>query len=398
MLPKYDNCTSALQRLLDRGRQRDYSEPAIQRAGKAKVGRKATGGGSALLLGLIASLNTRKRREGFVMKRCTLVVLVMSLLGLLRPEGVGAVSVSPGGMGDALIFQAILVSGVDTLLAIESFSGFTGLHRVRFRDGTTGASVLEFTLCLPPGATWTAGVFRQGSLTRVMSASTLLVNGSATPLNTNLADNPTRAFMEVIGLRSSPDPTVCTDPSIGGDVSNFALTGRVYYVNGGQSPPLIYSTNAVALVDFADTKISDGTVFGDEDVAEALIAQGVVASIDFSTRYFVPTSFGAVTQVVLSFPTGPNSIGCPSCRVPSNLSITPFTESGTPLPTINLPSDTSLVRVITLTRSDIANDSGLLDIFETSAVVSIPLVGFGVNTTATSASAFFNALFPITIF
>ena len=339
------------------------------------------------------------------MKRGGLVVLLVIVLALFTPGGAGAVSVSPGGIGDALIFQLIEVTNLDTLIAIESFTNRTALHRVRFRNAATGATSLEFTLCLIPGSTWTASVFRDGSVTRVTSASTLLVNGSATPLNATLSPDSTRAFLEVIGLRAttsaSSDTAICTDPSLGGDVANTALLGKAYYVNGSGTPPLVYGASAVALKDFAAVKISDGTVFGSDAVAMALIAQGSQVpgfeSTAFSLRYFVPSSFGAVTQVVLTFPTGPNSVACPSCRVPSNISIIPFTEPGAQLSIINLASDTSIVRVISLSSSDIANDSGVLDLFETSAAVSIPLAGFGINTTTPSAPLFFNALFPIGI-
>ncbi len=341
-----------------------------------------------------------------MMKRCSLVLLVLIGLGLLSPGGVQAVSVSPGGIGDALTFQAILGSGVDSLLAIESFTNRTAVHRVRFRDGTTGATALEFELCLIPDETFTAGVFRDGSVTKIQSPALHLINGVPSMLTTTLTGNPTRAFLEVIGLRATTSPSsstvICTDSSIGGDVANTALLGKVYYVSGASTPPLLYGADAVALKDFAATKISDGTVFQNDLVAQALIAQGSqippFQSTAFSTRYFVPPSFSAVTQVVLSFPTGPNSGGCPHCRVPSNFSTIPFTEAGTALSTINLPSDTSLVRVISLSSSDIANDSGILDIFETSLpFVPIPLVGFGINTTTTSASLFFNALFRLGI-
>ena len=340
------------------------------------------------------------------MKRGGLVVLLVIVLALFTPGGAGAVSVSPGGIGDALIFQLIEVTTLDTLIAIESFTNRTALHRVRFRDAATGATTLEFTLCLIPGSTWTASVFRDGSLTKVTSGSTLLVNGTATPLNTTLTGNPTRAFMEVIGLRAtitaSSDTAICTDPSLGGDVANTALLGKVYYVNGSGSPPLVYGASAVALKDFSAAKIADGTVFGSDAVAMALIAQGSqipgLQSTAFVARYFVPASFGAVTQVALTFPTGPNTVGCPSCRVPANFSIVPFTEPGASLPIINLASDTSLVRVISLSSAEIANDSGVLDIVETSSpFVPIPLVGFGINTTTAGAPLFFNALFPLGI-
>jgi hypothetical protein len=340
-----------------------------------------------------------------MMKRCAQVALLLIILALFTPGIAVAVSVSPGGIGDALIFQLIETTNLDTLIAIESFTNRTALHRVRFRNAATGASALEFTLCLVPGSTWTAAVLRDGSLTKVVSSSQLLVNGSDTPLNTTLTGNPTRAYLEVIGLRAttvaSSDTAICTDPLLGGDVANTALLGKAYYVKGG-TPPLVYGASALALKDFSAVKIADGTVFGSDAVAMALIAQGSqipgLESTAFVARYFVPASFGAVTQVVLTFPTGPNSGGCPSCRVPSLITIVPFTEPGVQLSLINLASDTSLVRVISLSSAEIANDSGLLDIVETSfPAISIPLIGFGINTTTADAPLFFNALFPLGI-
>jgi hypothetical protein len=160
--------------------------------------------------------------------------------------------------------------------------------------------------------------------------------------------------------------------------------------------PLVYGASAVALIDFALAKIPDGTVFGNEDVAQALIDEGYLGSFYFSTRFFIPASFGAVTQVVLTFPTGPTSGGCPSCNVPNDFQITPYTEAGDQLPTIDLPLDSSLVRVISLFSMTDVNPSGLLEITEaTGPFFPIPLVGFGINTTNPGASLFFNALFPI---
>jgi len=341
-----------------------------------------------------------------IMKKASLVVVLLIALECVNPTKATAVFVNSGGMGDALIFPLIETTNLDTLIAIESFSTRTSVHKVRFRDAATGASVLEFELCLTPFSTWTAGVFLEGTVTRVTSTSTLLVNGSATPLNTTLTGNPTRAYLEVIGLRATTSPSfdtaICTDPSIGGDVENAALTGKAYYVKGDGSLPLVYGANAVALNNFAAATIADGTVFGNDVVAQALIGQGTGVpgsqSIAFGTRYFVPASFGAVTQVVLSFPTGPTSVGCPSCLVPPNLSIFPHTEAGTTLTPIVLPADSSLVRVITLTSTDIANDSGVLAINSSAGFLTIPLVGFGINTTSPGAPLFFNALFPLNIF
>jgi hypothetical protein len=341
-----------------------------------------------------------------MMKRGGLAVLLLIVFGLATPGGAMAVSLSPGGIGDVLIFQLIETNNLDTLIAIESFIQATALHRVRFRDAAIGAVALEFTLCLVPGETFTARVFRDGSLTKIESPAPHLINGVSSVLTTTLTGSPTRAFMEVIGLRAilggTPNTTVCTDSTIGGDVPNAALMGKAYFVNGGQSPPLVYSANAVALKDFAAAKIDDGTVLQNNGVAEALIAQGAgtpgFQSVAFGTRYFVPASFDAVTQVVLTFPTGPTSGPCPSCRVPSNLSISPRTEPGVALTPIVLPADTSLVRVISLSSSDIANDAGVLAINDSQGFFPTPLVGFGINTTSTSASLFFNALFPLNIF
>jgi hypothetical protein len=335
-----------------------------------------------------------------LIKRLVFVGVLLVGLGLMVPGGEAAVSVSAGALGDALILPLVETTNVDTLIAIENNVGLTVLALVRFRDAETGADVLNFQLCLVPESTWTATVFRDGSLTRVTSASTLLVNGSATPLNGTLFGNPTRAFMEVIGLREAStvpfgSTAVCTDPTTGGDVFNAALSARAYYVNGAQSPPLAYGTDAVALRDFALAKISDGTVFQNDAVAQALIAQGGVGSFDFSTRYFVPASFGAVTQLVLAVPTGPNSGACPNCRLPSVYKIVPFTDAGASLPTFTTPSTSALVRVINLTSSDIANDSGQVHIIENAGFGSIPFVGFGITTTSPSASAFFNVLFHL---
>jgi hypothetical protein len=304
--------------------------------------------------------------------------------------------VSRGGLGDALIFPLIETNNLDTLIAIEDDISFTVLARVRFRDAATGADVLNFTICLVPGSAWTASVFWDGSVTRVTSTSALLVNGFPGPYSASLAGNPRRAFMEVIGLRAttgpSSDTTVCTDATTGGDVFNAALSGRTYFVSGVGSLPVLYGGDAVALRDFATVKIADGTVFGNDAVATALIAQGSAGSIQFNTRYFVPASFSAVTQLVLSVPTGPNSASCPHCRMPSNFQIIAYSDAGVFVPPVILRSGTSVVRVISLTSSDIANDAGSLYILENPVSGSIPLLGFGIITTSPSASQFFNIL------
>jgi len=320
------------------------------------------------------------------------------VVGLAAMGGRGqseAVSVSPAQVGDALIFPLWSVNNLDTLIAIESFTSLTTLHLVRFRDDA-GNTVLQFTLCLTPGASWTAAIFRDGPLTRVVSESTLLVNGSSTPLNTTVAGAPLTGYLEVIGLRSDINTAVCTDPSLGTDVPNSAVMGRAYYVNPLQSPILAYGVNAVALKDFALIKIADGTVVGNTDVALALIAQGALGATTVASRYFVDPAFGAVTQVVLTFPTGPASGGCPSCLVPSSLTFLPFTEAGSALTPFSRSTSGKLVNVFTVTSGDIASPSGVLAATDATGPTSIPVTGFVVQTN-TLLSPIFNVLFPLSI-
>jgi len=322
--------------------------------------------------------------------------------GVARPQGAAcdigayelAVSVSPGHAGDALIFPLWDVNNLDTLMAIESLTAGTQVHNVRFRDAV-GNNALDFTLCLLPHSTWSAAIFRDGPLTRVVSESTLLVNGSSTPLNATLAGNPTRGYIEVIGLRSSLDPGVCGNPAIGEDVPNSALMGRAYYVNPLQNPILAYGANALALRDFASDKITDGTVLGNEGVALALLAQGALGSVSFGSRYFVDPAFGAVTQVVATFPTGPSSLTCPACQVPASLIFAPATEPGVFLTSFSRSTGGKLVTVFILTSSDIASPSGFFGTVA-SPSVSMPLTGFVVQTN-TLSSPIFNVLFPLSI-
>lgn len=177
---------------------------------------------------------------------------------------------------------------------------------------------------------------------------------------------------------------------------NLAVTGRAYYVNPMQSPILAYGANALALEDFVTHKITDGTVLGNNDVALALIAQGALGATTIASRYFVDPSFGAVTEVVLTFPAGPASGGCPSCMVPSDLTFLPFTEPGSPLAPFNRSTSGLLVNVFTATSGDIASPSGILAATDASGPTSLPITGFVVQTN-TLLSPIFNVLFPLSI-
>ena len=341
------------------------------------------------------------------MRRIVAVMLVLVALGVGRIGVVEAVSIGSGQTGDALIFPFFDVNNLHTLIAIESFTNRTDVYRVRFREEVSGNSVLSFELCLTPFSTWTADISREGSLTKVVSSSTLLVNGSSSPLNNSLSPDATRGFIEVIGLRgttvATSDTAICTDAAVGGEALNSAVMGKAYYINPALSPLLAYGTNALALKDFAAVKIADGTVLGNNAVATGLILQGTqipgFESTTFGSRYFVDPAFGAETQVVMTFATGPTSGGCPSCRVPASLTFVPVAEDGTVLSGFARATSSHLVNVFTLTSSDIASPSGVLTATETCCFTSIPVTGFVVQTTSAPppGQPDFNVLFPLTI-
>lgn len=341
------------------------------------------------------------------MRRIVAVMLVLAALGLGRSGQAEAVSVSPGQLGDALIFPLYDVNNLHTLIAIENFTNRTTVYRVRFRDEVSGTSVRSFELCVTPWSTWTADVFRDGSVTKVISSNTHLVDGSAIPLDTFLTPDSTRGYLEVIGLRAYTTPSsataICTDSSLGGDAFNGTM-GKVYFVNPSLSTILAYGMNPLALKDFSAVKIADGTVLGSNAVANALVAQGTEVSpfesLSFGSRYYVDPAFGAETQAVMAFATGPVSGGCPDCIVPSSMTFIPFTEGGTQLTSFARSTSSHLVNVFTVTSTDIpASSSGVLYSTATAFTVNVPVTGFVVQTTSSPppGQPYFNVLFPLAI-
>ena len=101
----------------------------------------------------------------------------------------------------------------------------------------------------------------------------------------------------------------------------------------------------------------------------------------------------------MTFATGPNIVSCPSCRVPSGLTVNSSSESGTFLGGFTRSTGGKLVNVLTLTSSDISSVSGQQAIFESGGSGSSPATGFVVQT-ATSpppGQPVFNVLFPLAI-
>ena len=145
------------------------------------------------------------------------------------------------------------------------------------------------------------------------------------------------------------------------------------------------------------------TMLGNKGVAQASILQGTqilgLESTAFGSRYFADPSFGALTQVVTTFPTGPTSGPCPRCKVPASLTFVPVSEPGTVLASFARSTGGNRANVFNVTNTDIpGSPSGVLSFIETAGgTTSIPLTGIVVQTTSSPppGQPFFNVLFPI---
>ncbi len=328
-------------------------------------------------------------------KRLMVSLLILGLsVSISGPAS--ALEVDRGGFGDALLLPYFDVNNLDTLISIESNNMTFQVARVRFRSATTGADVLAFTLCLTPLGSWTAAMTSTGATAQIVSSSPMLADG-APGLNRLLAGNTTRGYIEVIGLREGgATQAICSDSSQGAATSNFSLLARTYYVDPAKSPILAFGTNAIALRDFSTVKLSeDVTLFGNEQVAWALIGNSNFSGTAFISRYFVDPAFAAETQIVLTFPTGVG--GCSSCAIPGQVLITPFAEDGTPLPSLSRPAG-QVVNLIILTSADLASPSGLF-LMTATPVTTLPAIGLVIQTTSsTSGLIFFNVLFQGQLF
>jgi len=330
------------------------------------------------------------------MKEALLVALMLLGLDAAICGPASAIEVDRGGFGDALLIPYFDVNNLNTLISIESNNMAFQVARVRFRSATIGADVLAFTLCLTPLGSWTAAMTSNGTTAQILSSSPMLVDG-VPGLDRLLAGNTTRGYIEVMGLREGgTTEAICSDPSQGAATSNFSLLARTYYVDPSKNPILAFGANAIALRGFSTVKLSGSeTVFGNADVAQALIENSSFSGTAFSSRYFVAPDFQAETVLVLTFPMGAG--GCAACTIPDQVLITPFTEEGTQLPSLSRSAG-QVVNVIKLTAADISSPGGLF-LMTATPVNALPVIGLVIQTTSSmSGPVFFNVLFQGQLF
>ena len=320
--------------------------------------------------------------------RVLLALVILGLGGAISGAAMAA-EVDRGGYGDALLFPYFDVNNVDTLISIESNILAFQVVRVRFRSANTGAEVLAFTVCLAPAGSWTAGMTFNGATARVTSSSSMLADGEP-GLDRLLAGNTTRGYMEVIGLREGDmTQAVCSDPSQGGQTSNFSLLGRTYYVAAGTTPIVAFGTNAIAIRDFSTVKLLESaTMFGNAAVAEALILNSNFSGTSFASRFFIAPDLQAETLIVVTFPVGGS--GCAFCTIPNQVLITPFADDGTQLPPLSRPAG-QVVNLFTLRAGDLASAEGSF-VLEATTFDPLPAVALIILTTSRTGSIFFNIL------
>src|SRR3954462_8537006 len=81
----------------------------------------------------------------------------------LLASNAGAVTLSPHGIGQALIYPYYTVNkNQDTLLSVTNASDVGKAIQVRFREGWNGRDALSFVLFLAAHDTWTGAVSANG--------------------------------------------------------------------------------------------------------------------------------------------------------------------------------------------------------------------------------------------
>jgi hypothetical protein len=224
------------------------------------------------------------------MKRLHFAILAGALFAA-APQSAPAVSLSPDGMGQALIYPYYTANwtggnSFNTYFQVKNHSKDAKALRVRFREGRKGVPVFEFNLYLAADDTWTGAIIPshhiEDTVASIITADTsctdpeiphvglpFLATGFSGPHADGAGDGPGRTregFVEVLEMgtltgtsaaAASPpaafrDPAGCealrsAPPSIAAPRGGLSGNVTILNVHGGFSFPI----EAIALADLA---------------------------------------------------------------------------------------------------------------------------------------------------
>lgn len=254
------------------------------------------------------------KMEGKTRKARKLALLIASCMAALlfnigQPRQasaqVGNVQVAAHGVGDLLIFQYWTTQlGRDTLFAIVNAFGGQAQRfvHVRLREGVASLDVRNFTICLSQGDVWTAALTASGTTASILrvgnagSCDAAVGPGGFTPPPAAGVAVPIAApfgYIEAFTMEAG-----------GGDDTLWGVATPLN-VTGGLSS----SYDATALLNFNAIDESANVISGAANargtaVSQALAREGGVDKELLFTRYVAGAGIGAVTQLILTFPTG----------------------------------------------------------------------------------------------
>lgn len=224
-------------------------------------------------------------------------------VGGVITDGSVCPQVAVNGVGDLLIYSFWQTSnGRDTLFTINEAFGSnsrTFVH-VRFREGVNSIDVLDFTICLSPGDVWTA------ALTAGTTGHSVLIVGNPGSCDDDvhppLTPPPAPGEELIIANATFGYIEAYTFPgTLGGDPGDDSIFGTATIVNPASGFSSSY--NATALVNFNGASETD-TAHLNPYISAALAREGGVDKEILMTRYTAGGSLNAVSQIVLTFPTG----------------------------------------------------------------------------------------------
>lgn len=101
--------------------------------------------------------------------------VALAAAGALGAGAAQAVSVSPDGLGQVLIYpyyttQSVLTSPYNSLLSVVNTTNSTKAVKIRFREGKASAEVLDFNIFLSPFDVWTGAIVPDGLGAKIITA------------------------------------------------------------------------------------------------------------------------------------------------------------------------------------------------------------------------------------